>query len=152
MFSVHPTTRFWKQHQPVTVCSQGYAAGTGLCFLCFLLLEWISCSVRHRDEQVCDHHALSEHVVFIMFVWLWWSSNVWLTLAFTHCCVVGGEDTYFWVCVVIELKWQHTVFSLFICGGPCHLSSSTQSSWHLLFLWEQPVHSVMEEDKYFLTS
>ena len=36
-------------------------------------------------------------------------------------------------------------FALFICGGPCHLSSFKQCSGNLISLWEQTVWSVMEK-------
>ena len=39
-------------------------------------------------------------------------------------------------------------FNLFICGGPCHLSSFQQCSLDLIFLWEQLVYSVMEKSLY----
>ena len=35
-------------------------------------------------------------------------------------------------------------FTLFICGGPCHLSSFKERSGDLIFLSEKLVHSVME--------
>ena len=38
--------------------------------------------------------------------------------------------------------------TLFLCGGPCHLSSYQQCSGDLIFLWEQLVYSVMEKNKY----
>ena len=38
-----------------------------------------------------------------------------------------------------DLKGQHNFnrYTLFICGGPCHLSSFEQCSGDLTFLWEQ---------------
>ena len=36
-------------------------------------------------------------------------------------------------------------FTLFICGGPCHLSSFKHCCVDLLFLWEQLVYSVIEK-------
>ena len=36
-------------------------------------------------------------------------------------------------------------FTLFIRGGPCHLSSFKQSSGDLIFLWERLDYSVMEK-------
>ena len=35
-------------------------------------------------------------------------------------------------------------FTLFICGGPCHLSSFKQCSGDLTYIWEQLDYSVME--------
>ena len=45
----------------------------------------------------------------------------------------------------IKLTLKDHTFMLFMCGGPCHVSSFTQCSGDLTFLWEQLVYSVMEK-------
>ena len=47
-----------------------------------------------------------------------------------------------------DLKGQHNFsyyFTLFVCGGLCHLSSCRQCSGDLIFFWEQVVYSVTEK-------
>ena len=36
-------------------------------------------------------------------------------------------------------------FTLFICGGPCHLSSFKQCSRNFIFLWKQFFYSIIEK-------
>ena len=44
--------------------------------------------------------------------------------------------------------WMNTVsfcFSLFICGGPYHLSIFKTVFWDLIFIWERLVYSLVEK-------
>ena len=41
------------------------------------------------------------------------------------------------------------IYTLFICGGPCHLSSFIECSGDLIFHWEQLVYSVLEKSLYY---
>ena len=42
-------------------------------------------------------------------------------------------------------------FTLFICGGPCHLSSFKTAFWDLIFQWEELLYSVTEK-QHIITS
>ena len=47
--------------------------------------------------------------------------------------------------LTLKDKRVSNCFTLFICGGPCHLLSFKQYSGDLISLWEQLVYSVMEK-------
>ena len=91
------------------------------------LYKWSDC--RNVNMVLTDIHALKKLTKQPVFLFMTeWTEKNKLTL----------EDN--------TVSYH---FTLFICGGPCHLSSFKLRSGDLVFLWEWLVYSSYGANKYF---
>ena len=91
-----------------------------------MLEECLTPSVQHGGGNVCKGTLNKGRLLF--HGWTHWINKLTLNDSAVSC-----------------------IFTLFTCGGPCHLSRLEQCSGDLIILWEQLVYSFVccGEDEYF---